>query len=65
MIMADFDIDAIANEAEQEAKNQIKIEKEKANEPKKEFKPDLRIWIPAAVVVVAFIGFTVYTLFLM
>lgn len=55
--MADIDFDKIAEEA-------TKVKDEAVEEVEKEtkdFKPDLRIWIPFAILFVAFIALVIYT----
>ena len=57
--MTDVDFDKIASDVTK-----------KAEEPKEEkaekntFKPDLRLWIPFAAVVIVFLGIVVWTYFL-
>lgn len=56
--MSEIDFDKIAAKAEQEAE----LEKATGQETeKKQFKPDLRLWIPFGIVVVITIGLAVWT----
>lgn len=58
--MTDVDFEKIANDV---TKNAAEEQKEDKVE-EKTFKPDLRLWIPFGVVVVAFLGIVIWTYFL-
>lgn len=57
--MIDVDFEKIADDVTKNAEEQ---KEEKVEE--KTFKPDLRLWVPFGIVVVAFLGIVIWTYFL-
>lgn len=57
--MTDVDFEKIADDVTKNAEEQ---KDEKVEE--KTFKPDLRLWVPFGIIVVAFLGIVIWTYFL-